>query len=107
MSKGQQLLLAKPMFVPVIGAPAKVTAALAAGSVELVGPFQKRSAFVTVPLTPATVIVPVPAASHAPKAELGYVGIGDGELICRSCRAVGSGAGDLSIDVGAALGICG
>ena len=46
-------------------------------------------------------------SSHAPKAELGYVGIGDGELICRPCRAVGSGAGDLSIDVGAALGICG
>ena len=30
-----------------------------------------------------------------------------GELICRPCRAVGSGAGDLSIDVGAALGVCG
>ncbi len=54
------------MFVPVIGVPAKVTAALAVGSVELVGPFQKRSAFVTVPLTPATVIVPVPSPRMPP-----------------------------------------
>ena len=62
----QQLLLAKPMFVPVIGVPAKVTAAFAVGTVEFVGPFQKRSAFVTDPLTPPTVIVPVPSPRMPP-----------------------------------------
>lgn len=52
--------LAKPMFVPVTGVPAKLTEALASGAEELVGPFQKRSALVTVPETPVTVIEPVP-----------------------------------------------
>jgi len=62
----QQLLLAKPMFVPVIGVSLKVTAAFAVGSVELVGPFQKRSALVTVPVTPVTVIEPVPSPRIPP-----------------------------------------
>ena len=59
------------MFVPVIRVPLNVTAAFAVGTDELVGPFQKRSAFVTDPVgTPVTPIVPVPLPRMPPKPNL-------------------------------------
>ena len=55
------------MFVPLIAFPLNVTAAFAVGLAELVGPCQTSTARVTVPLTPETVIVPVPIPRMPPK----------------------------------------
>src|SRR5947208_13767749 len=59
--ESEQLLSPVPMFVPVTEVPANVTVALEAGSDELVGPFQYRSAFVTRPVMPPTWSEPLPS----------------------------------------------
>ena len=61
LAKGQQLLAANPLLMPVMGLPPKDTAAFAVGSLELLGLFQNSSARVTGPEMPVTVMVPVPS----------------------------------------------
>ena len=73
----QQLLLEKPMFVPVTGRPLRRMLAFARGFVELVGPCQYKYALLTGPVTS-------PSADDLPTDAWRFLPLGL-ELLAREC----------------------